>query len=145
VLGRTLVAAAVIWVAAIVVSPLAIDAHQPAASLAAAGVYAAGSRICHQRPDRCFRLHGRPMPVCARCTGLYASAAVAAPLALLFAAGVSTRRARLTALAAALPTVLSWTLEMAGLVQPSNLARAIAALPLGFVAAWLVIAVSRRP
>ena len=27
---------------------------------------------CHHRPDRTLHLRGRPLPVCARCTGLYA-------------------------------------------------------------------------
>ena len=88
------------------------------------------------------------MPVCARCTGLYASAALAAPLALFLAAGLSGRRARYLVAAAALPTIITWGLEMAGLVHPSNMVRAIAALPLGFAAAWLVIATladGRRP
>ena len=80
------------------------------------------------------------MPVCARCTGLYASAALGAPLALLLAAGLSGRRARSIVALAALPTLVTWGLEIAGFAHPSNIVRAIAALPLGFAAAWLVIA-----
>lgn len=136
---------AVGWIAVILAAPFAI-ASPRALSLGAAAVYAGGARICHQRPDRCFWIHGRPMPVCARCTGLYAGAALAAPLALFLAAGASSRRARGTALAAALPTIITWSLEIAGLAQPSNTVRAIAALPLGFAAAWLVIsALSPEP
>lgn len=139
-LVRALVAASAVWVMVLVLAPLAIASRQPVVSLAAAGVYSAGARICHQRPDRCFSIHGRPLPVCARCTGLYASAAFAAPLAWLWASRVSSRRARLVAMMAALPTIVSWGIEFAGLAHPSNAARAIAALPLGFAAAWLVIA-----
>jgi uncharacterized membrane protein len=79
------------------------------------------------------------MPVCARCTGIYAGAAVAGPLGLFLASAWSTRRARLAAALAALPTLLSWTLEYAGLAHPSNAVRAVLGLPLGFVAAWLVV------
>jgi uncharacterized membrane protein len=111
----------------------------------AVGLYAAGARICHQRPERCFRIHGRPMPVCARCSGLYAGAAFAAPFALVWAARLSTRRARLAAAVAALPTLVTWSLEMAGLAHPSNTARFVAALPLGCVAAWLVISTLSPP
>ena len=139
-LARALVIAALAWVAAITLAPLAIASNRTVLSLGAAGVYAAGARICHQRPDRCFRIHGLPMPVCARCTGLYLGAAAAAPLALALAAGLSSRRARGIAAVAALPTLLTWGLEVAGLAHPSNAVRAMAALPLGFVAAWLVIA-----
>ncbi len=145
-LARSLVAAAALWVAAIMLAPLAIASGQGPLSLGAAGIYAAGARVCHQRPDRCFRLHGRPLAVCARCTGLYAGAALAGPLALFLASGLSSRRARLIAALAALPTLISWSLEFAGLAHPSNSVRAIAALPLGFVAAWLVIStLSRGP
>lgn len=79
------------------------------------------------------------MPVCARCTGLYAGAALAAPLALVWAARLSSRRARLVAALAALPTLATWSLEFAGLAHFSNAARFAAALPLGLVAAWLVV------
>jgi uncharacterized membrane protein len=80
------------------------------------------------------------MPVCARCTGLYAGAAAAAPLALVLASGLSSRRARRIAAVTALPTLLTWGIEVAGLAHPSNTVRAIAAVPLGLAAAWLVIA-----
>jgi uncharacterized membrane protein len=143
VLIRALVIAALAWVAAITLAPLAIASGRAGLSLGAAAVYGVGARICHQRPERCFRIDGVPMPVCARCTGLYAGAAAAAPLALVMAsgaAGISARRARRIAAAAALPTLLTWSLEMAGLAHPSNIVRALAALPLGFAAAWLVIA-----
>ena len=139
-LVRALVIAALAWVAALILAPLAIASNRAVLSLGAAGVYAAGARICHQRPDRCFRIHDLPMPVCARCTGLYTGAAAAAPLALLFASGLSSRRARRIAAVAALPTLLTWGLEIAGLAHPSNIVRAIAALPLGAAAAWLVLA-----
>jgi uncharacterized membrane protein len=136
---RALVVAGVVWLAAIVLAPLAIASSRGAVSLGAACAYAAGSRVCHQRPDRCFWIHGRPMPVCARCTGIYAGAALAGPLGLLLASGVSGRRARLTAALAALPTLISWGAEFAGLAHPSNAMRAVLGLPLGFVLAWLVV------
>jgi hypothetical protein len=40
---------------------------------------------------------------------------------------------------AAMPTVITWTVEFAGLAHFSNTARFTAALPLGFAAAWLVL------
>jgi uncharacterized membrane protein len=140
---RALVAAGVLWLAVILLAPLAIASSHGVLSLGAACTYAAGSRICHQRPARCFWIHGRPMPVCARCTGIYAGAAVAGLLGLVFASGWasawSSRRARLALALAALPTVVSWGLEYAGFAHPPNAVRAILALPLGFVAAWVVV------
>lgn len=139
-LGRALAIAVVLWVAALLLAPLAITSRQTVVSIGAAGIYAAGARVCHQRPDRCFWIHGRPMPVCARCLGLYASAAVAAPLVLVAGlAGLSSRQARRIAAIAALPTLSTWGLEMAGLAHPSNVVRAVAAVPLGVAAAWLVM------
>ena len=32
--------------------------------------------ICHQRPDRCFIINGKPMPLCARCIGVYSGLTV---------------------------------------------------------------------
>jgi len=128
-----------LWVLALFVAPIAIDSSHRAVSYCAAAVYAAGSNVCHQRPERSFHIAGHKMPVCARCTGLYVSAAVAVPLAVLLAAPLTARRARLILSVAALPTALTWGLEYAGVMPFSNAARALAALPLGFAAAWLVV------
>lgn len=137
--ARFLAAAAVLWMAALLSAPVALASPRPAFSIGAAALYGAGGHICHQRPERCFWIRGRPMPVCARCTGLYAGAAAAGPLALLVAAGLSAQRARRLAAIAALPTFFSWGIEMAGLAHPPNAVRFGAAVPLGFVAAWLLI------
>jgi len=83
------------------------------------------------------------MPVCARCTGLYLSAAAAAPFALLLAWPMPSSRARWLLGVAALPTAISWSIEFAGLAHPSNIVRAVAALPLGFAAAWVVMGNAR--
>ena len=98
-----------------------------------------GSVICHQRPERSFFLHDRQLPVCARCTGLYLGAAIAAPAALLAATVLVVRRPRWILAVAALPTLVTWTTEFAGLAHFSNATRFAAAVPLGFIAAWLVL------
>ncbi|MEO5821831.1 MAG: DUF2085 domain-containing protein, partial [Vicinamibacteraceae bacterium] len=75
-------AASLLWLAAIFAAPHGLHAAPGAASRLAAGtVYLAGRVVCHQRPERSFVAAGHPLPVCARCTGIYA----AAPLACLFA------------------------------------------------------------
>src|SRR5215475_7414277 len=43
-----------------------------------AAVYQIGSLVCHQLPNRSFYFWGSQLPVCARCTGLYVGAALAA-------------------------------------------------------------------
>jgi uncharacterized membrane protein len=108
----------------------------------AAVVYAASSRICHQRPERSFHLATFPLPVCARCLGLYLSGAIGAAVAW-----ASRRRpgdrARLVLAVAAVPTAATWAAEVAGLAAFSNTARALAALPLGLVVGWLCIQMLR--
>ena len=134
---------AVLWLAAILLAPRLLASPSRLLSLSSAAVYAIGARVCHQRPDRCFLVDGRPMPVCARCAGLYAGAALAAPLALVAAAAMASRRARMVAVLAALPTLATWSIEFAGLAHPTNAVRALSALPLGAMAGWLVLGTLR--
>ncbi|HEU4693996.1 MAG TPA: hypothetical protein VFS23_36775, partial [Vicinamibacterales bacterium] len=54
-----LTVAAVLWAGSIVLVPLAAETA-PAIS---ATIYALSSRICHQIPERSFRLAGNQMPV----------------------------------------------------------------------------------
>jgi len=130
-----------LWVAAVVFAPLAIASPVPAIARAAALTYGVGSLVCHQRPERSFHIHGRQLAVCARCLGLYVSALVGGVLALaLGVASISSSRARLWLGVAAVPTLLTVCLELARVAYPSNAARMLTALPLGAVAAWLVIA-----
>jgi uncharacterized membrane protein len=128
-----------LWVAAVVLAPLAIASPIPAVARAAVAVYAAGGVVCHQRPDRSFHIHGRQVAVCARCTGLYVSALAGGLLALTLATSISSARARVWLLAAALPTLTTVGVELAGWASPSNTTRMLSALPLGAVAAWLVV------
>ena len=118
---------------------LAAVAWSAALFLAPGLLFPAGTFICHQRPDRSFFVHGHQVPVCARCTGLYVGASVAAPLALALAAAVPGARARWLIGFAAIPTIVTWSLEFIGTAHFSNISRFLAALPLGAMAAWLVL------
>jgi uncharacterized membrane protein len=142
-LARGLVLALVLWVVALVWAPSAIASSNPAVATMAAMVYQGGAVVCHQRPERSFVVFGRPMPVCARCTGLYASALGGAVLALVLAVPIAAGRARWILGLAVAPTLATVILERAGLAAPSNEARAIAAIPAGIAAAWLVVGLMR--
>ena len=110
--------ASLVWLATILAAPHALHAGSGAPTrLAAGAVYLAGRVVCHQRPERSFVAAGHPLPVCARCTGIYA----AAPLACLLALTVPGGRARrlwawtgtpkgllLAALPAAISVVAEW-------------------------------------
>ena len=83
-----------------------------------------------------------PLPVCARCSGPYGGAAVMA-LGVLWTViigvyrSLSHRAARTLVFGAAVPTVASFVAEFSGVVDPGNLGRALAGLPLGTAVAWM--------
>jgi uncharacterized membrane protein len=112
---------------------------------AGAILYAVGSLICHQLPERSFYLAGFQLPVCARCLGIYFGAACGAALAWMRSRRgenslpVPPATGRLLAFAAAAPTLLTVALEAAGLWYPSNFVRAYAGFPLGVVVAFVVV------
>lgn len=153
-LGRTLAVVAVLWVVALPIAPLlAARASSSAARAFASLVYLAGAVVCHQKPERSFQLAGLPLPVCARCVGLYAGAALGAialaaramrqrfaPNPLGQPSSARYRRALVWAVAPTLATVV-W--EWAVGVMPAHLIRASAGAPAGAVAVWIVISVTR--
>ena len=114
-------------------------------------IFAAGSLICHQRPERSFFLDGHQFPVCARCTGLYLSAA-AGILGWVALKTVSRWRPRFidprlairVIVIAAIPTVVSFATGVIGLWDGSNMTRAILAVPLGAGAGAIVAAVTTK-
>ena len=114
-------------------------------------IFAVGSVICHQRPDRSFFVDGHQLPVCARCTGLYLSGAAG----LAFWIGLKIARGwrpiawnpRLAArliVVAAIPTALSLATAAIGAWDGSNMTRALLALPLGASAGAIVAAVATK-
>ena len=114
-------------------------------------VYAAGSVICHQLPERSFFLDGRQLPVCARCTGLYLSGVAgflgwftwkAARGWRQFA--VAPRAALAIVILAGVPTALSYATGVIGVWDGSNLTRALLAVPLGASAGAVVAAVASK-
>lgn len=114
-------------------------------------IFAAGSVICHQRPDRSFFVEGHQLPVCARCTGLYLSGLVG--LGGWIALKIARRwrpmvwNPRITArliVVAAIPTALSLAGGAIGAWDGSNLTRALLAIPLGAGAGAIVAAVATK-
>jgi uncharacterized membrane protein len=122
----------VVWLVVLIATPLA------PASLATL-IYAAGSVVCHQIPERSFHLAGFQLPVCARCLGIYAGAAAAASIHGLGVLVTDSRRwrslspraARNVFLVSALPTLVTVGLEWGGVWRGTNGVRAIAGIALG--------------
>jgi len=114
-------------------------------------IFALGAVICHQIPERSFFWDGHQLPVCARCTGLYASGAVGF-IGWFALKWVRRRRpmplrpeAALRWIAlAALPTALSWSSGALGLWDGTNITRALLAIPLGASAGAIVAAVAAK-
>lgn len=132
--------ASTLWLLTLVAAPGLARSAGPGRSVAAIA-YLAGSRVCHQRPDRAFRLSGLPMPVCARCTGLYLGAPAGLALALWRArrlrGPMSDRSARGLLLWPALPTLASVGVEALGGGATPAWARLLLAVPLAAAAVWV--------
>jgi uncharacterized membrane protein len=136
---KTLAAAAIAWPLLLVSVVWARqDGSQP---LWTTAVYVVGSKICHQIAERSFHTNGVQWPVCARCAGLYLAAPIGAAVAI-----AARRRSWVWGAAAwpilivaALPTIVTLAIEWPGLGAPSNVTRALAALPLGAAIAFLIV------
>jgi uncharacterized membrane protein len=157
--------AAALWAVTIPIAAYVLaqpDAATSPFSLAGLAVYELGSFICHQRPERSFRLSAMPLPVCARCTGIYAGAAITALVTVLHrvrpgaprltrdaapsmkvgeAAGLTPARARAVLAAAATPALITLIYEWAGGAPPSNELRGLSGIVLGCGVAWTLLKV----
>jgi len=132
--ARVFVFASIAWIAL-----LAIVTGAATGSSLAALVFRFASHICHQQPDRTFHWDAAAWPVCARCLGLYAAAPAGALIGLLTPSFQMPRIGNFLLLCiAAMPTLATWIAEHALGWPFSNLARFIAALPLGAAVAWIV-------
>ena len=138
-LAAFLTIGASVWVAAILAAPYAMSSRNPVLVAIASMLYQGAGMICHQRPERSFHVDGVQLPVCGRCFGLYVSGAFGAVAAWLVARPRTIGRTRLVLLLVAIPTALTVSLEFAGLIHPTNLIRAVSALPLGAAAAWVFV------
>lgn len=149
-IGPLLAAAAAVWAA--MLPAAAYAASQPAASRAwqffALAVYSFGGTICHQRPERSFHLFSAPLPVCARCTGIYVGAAVTAVVFVgaelarpgqWGGASSAPTKVRAWFAVAALPLVLSLVYEWTTGDVPSNAVRAATGALLGGTVAFVVL------
>jgi hypothetical protein len=164
---RALVASSLAWAALLPLAPFAASQPAPARFWYALAfvVYGAGSFICHQLPERSFHTWSAQWPVCARCTGIYLGAALAAA-AVYVGSGFSrtrpwkvrlkadptysdtpyetiyrTWRARVLLVLAALPTAVTLVYEWTTGDTPSNAIRALAGAALGAAVAFIVVRV----
>lgn len=149
-LRRAFTGACLAWAGALPAATVVAHLRPPRLSAAVfvVAVYSVGSVVCHQRPERSFHLWGQQLPVCARCTGIYAGAAMAVALVgirRLRTSGATTRvQAPLAmsplaaVLVASLPTAGTLVFEWTTGVTPANWVRAAAGLVVGATVAWVV-------
>ena len=114
-------------------------------------IFAIGSLICHQRPERSFFIDGQQLPVCARCTGLYVSGAAGLIGFIVFKMARGWRplaidpwRAGRLLVISAMPTALSLASGALGVWDGANITRAMIALPLGIAAGGIVAAAATK-
>jgi uncharacterized membrane protein len=137
---RAFLAAAVGWALSLPIAAYA--ASRPHASSAvylfAVAIYRLGAIVCHQLPARSFQVWGVQMPVCARCTGIYAGAALAAGVSSVTTPSMGDAAARRLLILAALPTIATLGYEWTTGDMPSHWIRALAGLAIGAAIAVVV-------
>jgi hypothetical protein len=160
---RAFVALAILWVALLPIAAFAAS-HSPSPSAGigygfAFVIYRIGSVICQQRPERSFHLFAVQMPVCARCTGIYAGAALMAAVVAwrgvdgvrLLSRSGSIRRgepwacsiaARGVLLMSLMPNAATLVYEWSTNQMPAHWIRAMSGVMLGAAVAWIVCGIT---
>jgi len=128
---------ALLFVAAIVVAPLAAAAHHDAL---AGLIYHSLGVFCHQIPDRSFFINGHKFAVCSRCTGIYFGFAI---VLCLYPLVKSLRRVDLPPrswlFAAAVPMAIDFSLTFFGLWENTHTTRFLTGSLLGGAAVFYVM------
>jgi len=97
--------------------------------------------FCHGLPSRCFHLWGVPMPICARCTAIYAGLGLAV-FAFLLLPRLTERAARMAMFAAALPLAVDGFTQLLRLRESTNGLRSATGLAAGIAfGLWAITAV----
>jgi uncharacterized membrane protein len=106
--------------------------------------------MCHGIPERCLLLFGVPMPICARCVGVYVGLLAglwitAAAIARRYAVFPRERILRIVALAAITPLGIDGLTQLVGLRESTNPLRIATGLIAGFAfGMWILSAVEHR-
>jgi uncharacterized membrane protein len=145
-LRRALVVGSTTWAGALPLATYAASQSQPtpAAYLGALAIYAIGGAVCHQLEPRSFHVWGRQMPVCARCTGIYAGAALGAILAAARPRALRQSPRSMAAVGTA-PIAVSVLVEWTTGVATSNGLRCATGVVAGLAVAWVLVAGLSEP
>jgi uncharacterized membrane protein len=100
--------------------------------------------MCHGLPRRSFELFGTPMPLCARCVGVYVGL-ILAILSFAIVPYLRERVMRTVAFVAVLPLALDGLTQLTGLRESTNELRVATGLLAGAAfGLWVLSAVERR-
>lgn len=96
--------------------------------------------ICHQNPERCFHINGKPMKLCARCTGFYPGIITGILLAIPVQIYVNPEPVQLFILAMVMiaPMAVDGITQYTGIRKTNNIIRFITGI-LGGAGAGLML------
>jgi len=141
---ETIIAGAVFTLIPIVIVSLAIITTYAIAHGASPMLRLPFKLLCHGIPRRCLTIWNTPMPICARCTAIYAGLFFGL-FAFFVAPWVHERAARWMMLIAATPMALDGFTQLLRLRESTNSLRlatgAAAGLTFGY---WVLSAIERR-
>jgi uncharacterized membrane protein len=101
--------------------------------------------LCHGIPSRCLTLWDVPMPICARCTAIYAGLFAGLLLFMLIRRG-NERLFRWSAIAAATPLFIDGVTQATGLRESTNGVRVATGLVAGLAfGLWVLCAIETAP
>lgn len=101
--------------------------------------------ICHQRPDRCFKINGKPMNICSRCLGVYLGLLIGllVPFIIMGIYLISVTTLLFLMLIGIVPMGIDGLTQFLGFRQSNNYLRFItgfiAGLFIGILFNWLAI------
>lgn len=99
--------------------------------------------MCHGRPERSLAIMDVPMPICARCVGIYAGLLIGLA-AFWLIPYLRERVVRPFALAAVVPLAIDGLTQLAGLRESTNELRIVTGVVAGFAfGMWVLSAVER--
>lgn len=117
---------------ALALMPLAAPLFVGESELAAGLIYRSFSSICHQIPERCFSISGRPLAACHRCHGIYLGLLGGLLFyPLLFGLGRRSLPSPRLFIAASVPIFFDLALPLLGFYANSSVSRALTGLIFG--------------
>ncbi|HEX2835592.1 MAG TPA: DUF2085 domain-containing protein [Thermoanaerobaculia bacterium] len=100
--------------------------------------------MCHGLPRRCLELFDVPMPICARCTGIYLGMLVGIAFFIVLP-WLRERVMRKVAIAAIAPLAIDGLTQLTGLRESTNALRMATGLIAGLAfGLWVLSAIERR-